>query len=91
MWCANRPKALQYMKDAYSVLLVYGYGQKSANGHEGITAPWEIDMNTAGDGMMANRHIDNTCALLNKTLPELRTGFARSIRSAHISAWRTIL
>lgn len=47
MWCANRPKALQYMKDAYLVLL----GHKSVNG--GITAPWEIVMNTAGYEIMS--------------------------------------
>lgn len=55
MWCANRPKAFQYMKDAYLVLL----GHKSVNGHGGITAPWEIVMNTAGYEIMSYRQISS--------------------------------
>lgn len=70
------------------------YCRKRANGHAGITAPWEIVMNAAGYRMMAYYRLISSPDLwqcLCKTLPELKTGFAgRKNWPVHIFAWHTI-
>jgi len=51
----KQPKSPSIHEGCISILL----GHKSVNGHGGITAPWEIVMNTAGYEIMSYRQISS--------------------------------